>query len=480
MSTDINVSSLNVGVEITASQAKVSSLNINTEVHIPYAKVAALALQVEVILATLDDIQEMIRRDYMPIVDLPKPTKGRTIEETVDNLYDITMRLRKELEFLLYNLDDKNVIKAKSVSADWVYAGNIQANQIDVTNGTITTAQIENLVVGDNVTMGEDAYISWSNVTDQPFIPDEYTDEDALAAIAFTYIDENGVWTPNVYATNISTLNGKISAAQIDTLSADQITAGTISLGGDVVMENADSSVYIDKDGIIVDGGKIVIGNQAGTASIIDAYGIDPRFFDYFKNLVYNSSFEVFDGSGVPLYWEGDGVSDGNSNFHGSYSLKLTAGQYMIQTDGGAINPDWYDRDITRVSFHRKLGQVKIQVYDETNDTYYTLTDEAGNTGSYITTAAVSNWQGSRVSVSFDPDEAGHTNCTSVKIKFTNVHGSQACYIDAVMVAPDFTGKWPQLYKDGPKSVGVLGSLQQIVISDTEPSDTSVLWYDIS
>ena len=75
------------------------------------------------------------------------------------------------LQWILSHLDENNVVRAKSVVADWIYAGNIQADQIDVTNGKIQAAQIKNLVVGSNVTMGQSATISWSQVTDQPTIP---------------------------------------------------------------------------------------------------------------------------------------------------------------------------------------------------------------------------------------------------------------------------------------------------------------------
>ena len=325
--------------------------------------------------------------------------------------------------------------------------------------------------------------LSWDDITEQPFIPEGFTFEAwRLAAITATYIDEDGVWTPNVYATNINVVNGQIADAQIGDLSADKITAGTISLTDSISIESDDSSVIIDENGIAITGGKISIENKAGTGSIIDEYGIDPRFLDYFKNLVYNSSFEIFDvvnNENVPRYWTG-GLSDANSNFHGNYSLKLTHGQDTIQTVSAGINPNWYGRERTRVAFYRKLGQLAIEIKDETNGTYFTLTDEAGNTGTTITLAAHPNWQSSRASVSFDPSEAGHASCVLYRISFTNVHASEACYIDAVQCHPDFTGKWPQLYKDGPKSVGVNGSIQEIYVGATAPADTTILWYDIS
>lgn len=39
-----------------------------------------------------------------------------------------------------------------------------------------------------------------------------------------------------------------------------------------------------------------------------------------------------------------------------------------------------------------------------------------------------------------------------VRICFENIDGSNPCYIDAVQIEPDFTGKWPSLYTQGPRS----------------------------
>ena len=250
------------------------------------------------------------------------------------------------------------------------------------------------------------------------------------------------------------------------------ITDGSFSL------ENSTSDLTIDDDGIVVDNGKLTVSNEDSN-TIIDSNGLNVYFVDYFKNMVYNSSFEVFDSSTLtPSYWQGDGVSDPNSNFYGDYSCKLTASQYIEQTSDAYINPSFFDNETARVSFHRKLGQMKLEVYDVTNASNFTLTDEDGNTGTSITFDATTNWQLSRASAQFDPTE--HGSCTQLKIKITNVHASETGYVDAVMLAPDYSGKYPQVYKDGPKSRGTQGTLQEIVVSDTEPTDTTVLWLDIS
>ena len=95
-----------------------------------------------------------------------------------------------------YKLVDGSIpdVKIINLTADKITAGTIDASVITVTN----------LVVGTNVTMGPNATISWDKVTDQPSIPSQYTDAEAVEAIENTYIDAYNVWTVNVYSQNIT------------------------------------------------------------------------------------------------------------------------------------------------------------------------------------------------------------------------------------------------------------------------------------
>lgn len=132
----------------------------------------------------------------MPITKLPSPEMGMGVEE----LTNLMFRYYRELQYLLNgNLDSENVIEAGTVKADWVYAGNVTTDQLIAGDAKISTALIDNLVVGSNVTMGDSATISWSNVTNQPSIPSQYTNAQALSAWAnsdyATHIDANGVYS---------------------------------------------------------------------------------------------------------------------------------------------------------------------------------------------------------------------------------------------------------------------------------------------
>jgi hypothetical protein len=197
--------------------------------------------------------------------------------------------------------------------------------------------------------------------------------------------------------------------------------------------------------------------NIQNVLDILDRRGLNPAFIKWFKNMCYNSSFELFNSTTfLPTYWSG-GVSDNNSNFYSTYSLKLTAGQTSQQTDAARVNPQWYasflDADgnsctKTRVSFHKKGGAVKIEVFDST-DAAFTITNTDKETGTYLTYAANSNWESESYSVSLV-----HGANTAIRVKFTNTDGADAAYIDAVIIEPDYTGKWPSAYSDGPFSLG--------------------------
>ena len=98
-------------------------------------------------------------------------------KEDITALYDYIIALRREFDDMLHNLDDDNFYK-------------ITAQSIDTST----------LIVGDNIAMGPNAVISWGQVDGRPNT---------------TYIDENGIYTGELTAEQITA--GKISADMIDT-----------------------------------------------------------------------------------------------------------------------------------------------------------------------------------------------------------------------------------------------------------------------
>lgn len=119
------------------------------------------------------------------------------------------------------------VIAGSKIDGDMI--DSIKVQQLDATTAKIGTAMIENIIVGTNATMGPNAYISWNNVTGQPYIPNKASD---VGAIPSTYIDSSGIWTGYLNADKIiagslsvTKLSGLITANQINTndLSAQKI-----------------------------------------------------------------------------------------------------------------------------------------------------------------------------------------------------------------------------------------------------------------
>jgi hypothetical protein len=103
-----------------------------------------------------------------------------TIEGKVDALYDAYFMMRKQMMYYLSGaLDSENI---QSISTDLLIAGEAK----------ISTAFIEDLEVGRNVTMGPDATISWSKVTGAPSIPT------LPGYIKSTYIDATSVSSPAI------------------------------------------------------------------------------------------------------------------------------------------------------------------------------------------------------------------------------------------------------------------------------------------
>ncbi|MCY9593714.1 phage tail protein [Paenibacillus chitinolyticus] len=93
--------------------------------------------------------------------------------------------------------------------------------------GTISTANIETLIVGQNVIMGPNAYISWNQVAGRPNT---------------TYIDANGIYTGKVTANQIDT-NG-LSAQRIFQAGSPQNYAQIGGSYGDFVMYYNNSELF--------------------------------------------------------------------------------------------------------------------------------------------------------------------------------------------------------------------------------------------
>lgn len=187
---------------------------------------------------------------------------------------------------------------------------------------------------------------------------------------------------------------------------------------------------------------------------------INPEYFYRFKNMIENSSFEVFNGmTGLPLGWDAGEVSPDAAMF-GTYSLKLEAGTTAKQTNKFMAHRSWmipnpYDATDCIFCFYLKYNPVKVQVYDVANEQYLTLTRlseklEEEESSSSIVFEETNNWSKTRCMVKFTPP----SSADGLRIELTGRNGTyDATYIDAPMLEPYVEGEYPSIYKDGRYSV---------------------------
>lgn len=99
------------------------------------------------------------------------------------------------------------------IDGSGVFLGKVYTDNLVVGQAKITAAMIENLVVGTNVQMGENAVISWNQITDQPFIPQTAADVGALPVNSpkLTYISPTGIYTGVITANQINALGLNIN-----------------------------------------------------------------------------------------------------------------------------------------------------------------------------------------------------------------------------------------------------------------------------
>ena len=195
-----------------------------------------------------------------------------------------------------------------------------------------------------------------------------------------------------------------------------------------------------------------------------DVFGINDEYLDYYPNKCYNSSFEIFNtATKKPDFWDTDGEVSPDANFSDTYSLKLASGKYAEQKEdaGGAglADPGWWSWcPDTRFSFRAKGGgQVKVSVlqggsavplwaWKEIDGEWVKICSEAPHS---LLFDVASDWHEAMRTFAATPGSG------KIKLRFENV-GSSDVYLDAVIIRPDWTGRWPGLYKHGPSGVVVI------------------------
>lgn len=138
-----------------------------------------------------------------------------------------------DIDALGLKINGSDVLTSDKLKIKGDFIDKIKVEQLDASTAKITTAQIENLIVGTNVQMGANASLSWGNITNKPFIPSNAND---IGAIPNTYIDSNGVWT------------GYLNA---DRIIAGSINANRISGGEFIAINNLQVGTYTNANKMI-------------------------------------------------------------------------------------------------------------------------------------------------------------------------------------------------------------------------------------
>jgi hypothetical protein len=92
------------------------------------------------------------------------PKKEDSLEGRIKGMTNSYFEMVGNLNWLMQHLDEQNVIRAKSVIANWIYAGNIIADQIKT--GTLAAININGVSIsgsnfyGGNITVQQDININ--------------------------------------------------------------------------------------------------------------------------------------------------------------------------------------------------------------------------------------------------------------------------------------------------------------------------------
>ena len=177
------------------------------------------------------------------------------------------------------SVKDKDGLQVFKVDEDGATIQNLTAGIIDAEKVTLN-----NLVVGKNVTMGPTAYISWSNVTNQPTIPTnttQLTDGAGLGTKA-TWTGVTGTGKPsdnanNTYVDSTGKIQGVSSGANTvvsNPTAYSQTTAPSSPKLGDTWFNSATTfgNGYVPNTGYTYNGSSWVMTTPKGT--YIDGSGI--------------------------------------------------------------------------------------------------------------------------------------------------------------------------------------------------------------
>lgn len=285
---------------------------------------------------------------------------------------------------------------------DFIITGKILTNQIAAGTAKISTALIDDLVVGNNVIMGPNATISWNNVTETDDIPlrsdltwnnvigkptNLLTQPELITALS-DYVT-NGTMTDALTDTlnlgNFSTIINKDYIASMNLVVGNEILMGanaTISwlnvnnkpfIPATAADVDAIPTTYIDAHNVFtakvygenIRGSRISTSNFTGTGDYIELYRQYLTFWDNSDNLMKMAMGFVDYGSGITIPGIVFGAGDQNGRNRG-YITKDTDSLDIYYIDSSAA--------VSAVSLHDGkiyLNDTEIPAFDPSSPLPY-------------------------------------------------------------------------------------------------------------
>lgn len=355
------------------------------------------------------------------------------------NLYALKSDLSGEVNILLGNIDDVLQELRTHENDDTRHLTQGQIDKIAAAINATEALQIANQAINDAKAAIEAAAVATADSHAK-----DYTDTTVANAIS------------PISARLTAVENGKQPMLTFDN-TPTQNSANPVTSGG---IFNALQNNVIEEDYYDPFTGETVTQPLNEALRENPQTRVNPEYFYRFKNMIENSSLEVFNGETLlPLGWDNGEVSPDASIF-GTYSLKLEPNTVAKQTSKFWSHRSWmipntYNTEDCVFCFYHKFNPVGVKILDVENNTYISLKEldgdlNEGTASTEIIFPEVNNWSEHRCMVKFTPP----ATADGLRIEFYGKAGTEsASYVDALMLEPYVAGEFPSIYKDGRYSI---------------------------
>lgn len=256
---------------------------------------------------TEEEVTQITKNTISTAIIKASQIKGETLTlGGSDNTNGILLIKNANGDTIVQGDKDGLLVKNGNIVADAIKSGTLDATKITV----------QGLVVGENVTMGDTATISWNqvsgtdNVATKSYVTNAITESGGMTEEQVTEITKNTVTTSYVNALKVTAKEVSTDWVYAGAINADQITSGTL-----------------DANKVTVDG--LVVGKNVTMSP--DATISWNNIFDNKNNLVKNASDYV---AGGKTGWVSDNTSHFTVSVQDGYTRitrKSTSNTYYVR-----------------------------------------------------------------------------------------------------------------------------------------------------